>query len=65
MNLSAALHDAKHRSFVFAAGASDSTFPLGDMHVSRFATDEGFVRFNVAAGLLDSAGVERHTDSVI
>jgi len=47
-NMSAALKNAHDGSLVFAASPGDAAFAFGDVHVSRFAADEGFVYFNFA-----------------
>src|SRR5580700_11429513 len=64
-HFAATLNDAEYRSFVFSAGAGDSALALCDMHIARFAADESFVRFDMAAGLLDRTVMDRHADSVI
>src|ERR1035437_2126048 len=46
-NLAATLQDAHDSSLVFGSSSSDPALAFTDVHVSRFAADEGFVRFNL------------------
>src|SRR5258708_5626924 len=50
-NLSAALKDAHDGGLVLRSGASDAPLAFTQVHVSRFAANEGFVYFNFAAQL--------------
>src|SRR4051812_21852291 len=55
-------HDGSH---IFPTSAGDPAFTLCDVHGSRFAADEGFIRFYVAAGLFDGTAVQRHPNAMI
>src|ERR1043166_1986979 len=59
-HLAATLYDAENWSLVLAASPSDAAFTSRNVHIPRLAADEGFIRFNMAAGLLNGAAVERH-----
>lgn len=61
----AALQNAHHDRFVFAAGPGDSTLAFAQMHVPGFATDESFVNLALARKLLMRCHSEREPDSVI
>jgi hypothetical protein len=50
-NLPATLKNSHDGSLVLGACASDPALPLTDVHVPRFAADEGFIYFDFAAEL--------------
>ena len=64
-DLSATFHDAHDGGLVGSASASYPALALSDVHVSGFAADEGLVRLNVAAGLLDISFMQSHANAVI
>src|SRR5258707_4773328 len=48
-NLAATLQDSHDCGFVLGASSCDAALALGDVHVSRFPSDEGFIDFDFAA----------------
>lgn len=64
-NLAATFHDPEYGSLVLAASAGDAALALRDVHIACFPADEGFIRFDVPAGFLDKAVMQRHADAVI
>lgn len=64
-DFTAALHDSEYWSLVLAASSSDAPFALRNVHIARFAADDGFVRLDVSAGLLDRAIVKRHANAMV
>src|SRR5947208_13147914 len=50
-NLSAALQDSHDRNLPFRSASGDAALPLRDMHVPRFAPDEGLVYLDFARKL--------------
>ena len=64
-NLAATFQDSDYGSFVLAASPGDAAPALRYVHVAGLAADEGFVGFDVAAGLLDGSAMQRHPNTVI
>ena len=64
-NFAATLYDAEHWSLVLAASPGNAALAFCNVHIASLAADEGFVRFDVTAGLLNRSAVERHAYSVI
>src|SRR5277367_5578640 len=52
LSVLATFQNSHDRSFVFSARAGDAARTLRNVHVARFATDKGFVRFDVTGELL-------------
>jgi hypothetical protein len=64
-DLTATFQDSDHWGLVLGSSSGDSTTALRYRHVASFIADEGFVNFDMAAGLVDLAIMKRHADTVI
>jgi hypothetical protein len=60
-NLAPTLQYAHDGGLVFRSSASDTAATLRDVHVTCFAPDEGFVRFNLSAQFFKRAALHRKT----
>src|SRR5207245_2251479 len=63
-DLAAALDHAEDDLFILAAGAGDLGAAFRSVHVARFAADEGFIYFNLAAEKSAAALLHRETNPV-